>query len=75
MTSALRYGVSYLALRLTEHWAGARRTGRLICGIPDYDAYLRHRRERHPSEPALSYEAFFRDRQAARYGSGTSRCC
>jgi uncharacterized short protein YbdD (DUF466 family) len=29
----------------------------------------------HPGQPVLSYEEFFRERQAARYGSGKTGCC
>lgn len=63
--------------RLT-HW-GRRlaETARLMCGVPDYDRYVAHRRRQHPGEPVMTYEEFFRERQAARYGSksGTARCC
>jgi uncharacterized short protein YbdD (DUF466 family) len=49
-----------------------------MVGIPDYNAYVLHRRQSHPGEPVMSYEAFFRERQASRYGGGNgkiSRCC
>ncbi|HML27589.1 MAG TPA: YbdD/YjiX family protein, partial [Hyphomicrobium sp.] len=42
------------------------------------DAYVAHRRQAHPDEPVMSYEAFFRERQASRYGVGSgkiNRCC
>ncbi|MED5618890.1 YbdD/YjiX family protein [Ideonella sp. BN130291] len=48
---------------------------RLMVGVPDYGAYLRHMQATHPAQPPLSYEAFFRERQQARYGSRTGRCC
>jgi uncharacterized short protein YbdD (DUF466 family) len=48
---------------------------RLMVGLPEYDAYLAHMERTHPGEPVLSYEEFFRERQAARYGSGKSGCC
>jgi uncharacterized short protein YbdD (DUF466 family) len=54
------------------------RTARLMVGVPDYDAYVAHRRRLHPGEPVLSYEDFFRERQANRYGEGSgkiNRCC
>jgi uncharacterized short protein YbdD (DUF466 family) len=54
------------------------RTARLMVGVPDYDAYVAHRRARHPGEPVMSYEDFFRERQASRYGANggkISRCC
>lgn len=54
------------------------RTARLMVGVPDYDAYVAHRRNCHPGEPLMSYEDFFRERQANRYGEGSgkiARCC
>ncbi len=54
------------------------RTARLMVGVPDYHAYVVHRRQTHPGEPVMSYEDFFRERQANRYGEGggkISRCC
>lgn len=54
------------------------KTARLMVGVPDYDAYVAHRRSRHPGEPVMSYEDFFRERQATRYGEGSgkiNRCC
>jgi uncharacterized short protein YbdD (DUF466 family) len=47
----------------------------LMVGLPDYDAYVEHMRSTHPDQPPMSYEAFFRDRQEARYGGGEGRCC
>lgn len=54
------------------------RTARLMVGVPDYDAYVAHRKSAHPGEPVMSYEAFFAERQASRYGTGSgkiTRCC
>ena len=48
---------------------------RLMVGVPDYGAYLRHMQATHPEQAPMSYEAFFRERQQARYGSRTGRCC
>lgn len=50
---------------------------RLMIGQGDYDAYAAHRRARHPNEPMLTREAFFRERQEARFGEGgrALRCC
>ncbi len=50
-------------------------TARLMVGVPDYAAYLRHMRERHPERAPMSYAAFFRNRQDARYGGGQGKCC
>lgn len=53
-----------------------RQTGRLMCGIPDYDTYVAHCRQRHPDRPVMSYEEFFKERQNARYGAkGNVRGC
>lgn len=57
---------------------GVAKTARLMVGVPDYEAYVAHRRRAHPNEPVMSYEDFFRERQASRYGEGggkISRCC
>ena len=57
---------------------GAASTARLMIGVPDYEAYVRHRAQMHPGEPVMSYEAFFRERQESRYGVNggkISRCC
>ncbi len=51
---------------------------RLMVGVPRYDTYLAHRGVTHPGEAVMSYEEFFRERQAARYGGGqgrVGRCC
>jgi uncharacterized short protein YbdD (DUF466 family) len=51
---------------------------RLMVGVPDYDAYVAHRRATHPGEPVMTYAEFFRERQMRRYGGGggqVGRCC
>lgn len=48
---------------------------RLMVGIPDYDTYVQHMRLTHPDKAVMTYEEFFRERQEARYGSGTGSCC
>jgi uncharacterized short protein YbdD (DUF466 family) len=63
------------AAALRAFWRQLCETARLAVGVPDYGTYLRHHRERHPDIEPLSYEAFFADRLAARYGRGRSRCC
>lgn len=53
-----------------------RQSLRLMVGMPDYDVYLTHMAATHPDQPAMSYEAFFRERLEARYGAaGKGRCC
>lgn len=51
---------------------------RMLVGMPDYDTYVEHMQTQHPGQPVMSYEAFFRERQEARYGGGKGRpvrCC
>ena len=48
---------------------------RLMVGLPDYDAYLSHMERTHPGVAPMSYEAFFRERQDARYGGRQGKCC
>ncbi|MCP3706130.1 YbdD/YjiX family protein [Paraburkholderia sp. CNPSo 3274] len=48
---------------------------RLMVGLPDYEGYVAHARETHPDRPVMTYEEFFRERQNARYGSGSGKCC
>jgi uncharacterized short protein YbdD (DUF466 family) len=53
-------------------------TARLMVGVPDYQTYVAHWRSVHPDLPVMNYEAFFRERQAARYAIGKGRfrgCC
>ena len=53
-------------------------TARLMVGVPDYETYVAHRRVNHPDQPVMTYEAFFRERQEARYAVGKGRfrgCC
>jgi uncharacterized short protein YbdD (DUF466 family) len=68
----------------TAGWAaGAAQAGRyfaqtlrLMVGVPDYGTYLRHMQATHPDQEPMSYEAFFVERQQARYaGKGSGRCC
>jgi uncharacterized short protein YbdD (DUF466 family) len=49
---------------------------RLMVGMPDYDNYVEHMQTQHPDKPLMDYEAFFRERQEARYGGkGGPKCC
>lgn len=48
---------------------------RLMVGLPDYGGYVAHMEREHPDQTPMSYEDFFRERQAARYGSRMGRCC
>ena len=53
-------------------------TARLMVGVPDYQTYVTHSQATHPDRKVMSYEEFFRERQAARYAIGKGRfrgCC
>lgn len=66
------------SLFLSRTMKALAQTARLMVGVPDYDAYVAHRKKSHPDEPIMSYESFFAERQASRYGTGggkISRCC
>ena len=65
-------------MRLPDAMRRARQTARLMVGLPDYEAYLAHRRAAHPGEPTMSREEFHRERTERRYGGGVDRigrCC
>ena len=50
-------------------------TARLMVGVPDYQTYVAHRQT---DLPVMSYQEFFRKRQAARYAISKGRfrgCC
>ncbi|WP_319172788.1 YbdD/YjiX family protein [Pseudomonas aeruginosa] len=51
---------------------------RMLVGMPDYDTYVEHMRNKHPDKPVMTYEEFFRERLVARSGGGLGRpirCC
>ena len=49
---------------------------RLMVGVGDYDAYVKHCAQHHPRAPVLSREDWYRERVNARYGGkkGVQRC-
>jgi uncharacterized short protein YbdD (DUF466 family) len=52
--------------------------GRMMVGVPNYDVYVQHLKERHPDREPMNPIEFTRDRQAARFGEGGRggfRCC
>ena len=56
-------------------WQRMVQTARLCCGVPSYENYVRHLQKHHPERPVPSFEAFFRERQIARYRGTGGRCC
>jgi uncharacterized short protein YbdD (DUF466 family) len=61
--------------RLAAPLSNLVRIVRALTGVPDYAAYLAHWRVHHPDREPLDRAAFVREREAARYGRGRSRCC
>jgi uncharacterized short protein YbdD (DUF466 family) len=53
-----------------------RETAHLMVGVPDYDAYVAHMALNHPDVTPMGRDAFWREREAARFGEGRAlRCC
>lgn len=50
-------------------------SARLMVGMPEYSTYVDHMKNKHPGQPVMSYQAFFRERQEARFGGKIGRCC
>lgn len=50
---------------------------RLLVGVPSYQRYVDHIRSHHPEIEPMTPEAFFKERQEARYGGKgrVGRCC
>jgi len=48
-----------------------------MVGVPEYEVYVAHMQQTHPEQTPMTYEAFFRERQEARYGGKgrVGRCC
>ena len=63
------------AERITRMWRALVAAARRIAGIPDYESYVAHLKSRHPERAIPGAEAFFAERQQARYRAGSGRCC
>ena len=50
-------------------------TVRTIIGAPDYDRYLRHMHDHHPTCQVASRDEFMQKRMESRYSRPGSRCC
>jgi uncharacterized short protein YbdD (DUF466 family) len=51
------------------------RVFRQVFGIPDFERYREHMRERHPGAPLLSAREFHAMAIDRRYGAARPRCC
>jgi uncharacterized short protein YbdD (DUF466 family) len=61
--------------QIKHFYCRLKQTGQLMVGVPDYDTYVEHRKTTHPSEPIMTYEEFFFERQQNRYSGKIGRCC
>lgn len=59
----------------SEALGRAARVIRIVVGVPDYDRYVTHVRERHPECTPLSRDEFMRQRLESRYSRPGARCC
>ena len=48
---------------------------RRIIGVPDYDTYLAHMRDRHPDMVPLSRDRFIATQMQSRFEKPGARCC
>ena len=48
---------------------------RRIAGMPDYDAYITHLRDKHPECRAPSEREYYAMYLKGRYENGVNRCC
>jgi uncharacterized short protein YbdD (DUF466 family) len=56
-------------------WRDTANVIRRVIGVPDYDRYLAHLRDRHPGAKPMSRDEFIRQRQFDRYSKPGARCC
>ena len=57
-------------------WLGrAASVVRRVIGVPDYDHYLAHMRERHPEITPMSRDRFIATQLEARFEKPGARCC
>ena len=68
----LRYGAW---ARARERLLGCLTGVRRVVGMPDYEAYVHHLRNAHPTRPVPSEREFFDLYLETRYGNGPTRCC
>jgi len=48
---------------------------RRMAGMPDYAAFVEHRREHHPQEAVPTEREFYAEYVTARYADSPTRCC
>jgi len=53
----------------------ALRAVRRMAGMPDYEAFVEHRRRHHPHEAVPAEREYYAEYVSARYGDSPTRCC
>jgi uncharacterized short protein YbdD (DUF466 family) len=53
----------------------ALRAVRRMAGMPDYAAFVEHRRRHHPDEAVPGEREYYAEYITARYGDSPTRCC
>jgi uncharacterized short protein YbdD (DUF466 family) len=48
---------------------------RRMAGMPDYAAFVEHRRRHHPDEALPTEREYYAEYVVARYGDSPTRCC
>lgn len=61
--------------RLRDRLKGVRRAYLQVVGIPDYESYLAHMAEHHPTERVQSRQEFCAQAIDRKYGKRGPRCC
>lgn len=54
---------------------GLRQFLHMLVGVPDYETYVAHMREKHPELTPMTRSAFVRSRMEARFGKGGGGKC
>ncbi|REJ23889.1 MAG: cytosolic protein [Caldibacillus debilis] len=63
---------------LKNAWSYRKQFISLLVGVPCYETYVEHMKEKHPGEPIKSRKEFFCEFLEERYnakGGNISRCC
>lgn len=67
--------MSHPATQRPSLWRRASQFGAMLVGVPDYETYVAHLRERHPELAPMTREQFMQSRMEARLGAKTPGKC
>ena len=71
----LSYRLSAVRCQLRQIAAEAGQSLKRVLGVPDYEAYLAHVAQAHPTATPLSRDEFVSRRLSERYSKPGARCC